>query len=73
MKAAQTSANQTNLTSHAKSWIQDRIIPEIIIDKLDGIIEERINTEAKINNMEAKEAKETEGETIRVPEGDIFN
>ena len=54
MKAAQTAANKKNPTSQAKLEIWDNIIPAIIIDKENGIIEEKINKKAEITNKEAK-------------------
>ena len=44
-------------TSQSRSAIQDKIIPAITINKEDGIIGEKINADAKINNKEANEAK----------------
>ena len=73
MKAAQTVGNEKNPTSQAKSLIRDKIIPEIIIDKNYGVTKEMINTKAEITNKEAKYSKETEGGTMVVPEGYIFN
>ena len=44
MKSAQTAMNKKNPTSQAKSAIRDKIIPEIVFNKEDGIIKEKINT-----------------------------
>ena len=44
MKSAQTAMNKKNPTSQDKSAIRDKIIPEIVFNKEDGIIKEKINT-----------------------------